>query len=161
MSRTHRSVDMINSLLEVIFKTTDAEALCKANSEKLLLCMEMKFQVCQDLAISCKISIQNLLKHASNKVCGCITQLLMMNEDVVKVVNHFITLTFYQDYILHRSWFYLLKNDLINYEKLDKHLLKLKYDNGEPIFTLHLLKINLHILVAKIASCKLRQDEKK
>ena len=121
----------------------------------------MKFQVCKDLAISCKISIQNLLKHSSNKVFGCITQLLMMNEDVIKVINHFITLNFYQDYILHRSWFYLLQNNLINYEKLDKNLLSLKYDNGEPIFTLHLLKINLHILVAKIASCKQRQDEKK
>ena len=55
----------------------------------------------------------------------------MLNPDVIKVVDHFITLSFYQDYILHKSWFYLLENDLINYEKLEKDLLSLTYDDKE------------------------------
>ena len=104
----------------------------------------MKFQICKDLAISCKISIQNLLKHASHKIYGRITQLVMLNPDVIKVVDHFITLSFYQDYILHKSWFYLLQNDLINYETLEKDLLSLTYDDKEQVFTLHMIKINLH-----------------
>ena len=108
LSRTKRSVQMVNELLDVIFRTSDVANLESKDHEKQLLCVQMKFQICKDLAISCKISIQNLLKHASHKIYGRITQMLMMNPDIIKVINHFITLNFYQDYILHKSWYYLL-----------------------------------------------------
>ena len=74
----------------------------------------MKFQVCADLAKSCKVSIQDLLRHASHKVYGCIMQLMMMNADVIKIIDSYLTLEFFSYELMHKSWYYLLVNDLIS-----------------------------------------------
>ena len=69
LSRTKRSVDMINDLLSAIFVTKDAQA-CEGDHERQMVCILMKFKVCEDLAISCKLTMQQLLQHASHQIYG-------------------------------------------------------------------------------------------
>ena len=71
LSSGNRSVKIVNDLLRVIFQTKDA--INETNMKRQLMCVQMKFQVTADLAKSCKVSIQDLLRHASHKVYGCIT----------------------------------------------------------------------------------------
>ena len=95
-----------------------------------------------------------MLRHASSKVYGCITQLLLMNTDVIKIINSYLTLRFFEEEILQNSWYYLIKNDLLTYEILEKNLLSLTDggDYGKKVFDLGRLKSKLHDLIAKIAT---------
>ena len=72
LSAGNRSVKMVKDLLRVIFNTQDALSE-KDDSRRQLTCIQMKFHICCDLALACKISVQDLLRHASHKVYGCIT----------------------------------------------------------------------------------------
>lgn len=59
----------------------------------------------------------------------------MMNGNVIKIVNSYITLKFFEEEVLHKSWYYLLVNDLITYEGLKENLLKLTFDeNSGTVF---------------------------
>lgn len=84
-----RSVHIVNELLRIIFNTKDAEGEID-NPRRLLVCVQTKFHVCNDLAKSCKISMQDLLRHASHKVFGCITQLVMMHPEIIQIVDSYI-----------------------------------------------------------------------
>ena len=117
----------------------------------------MKFKVCEDLATACKLSIQTLLKYASHKVFGMITYLLMLNRDTLGVINQFIGLHFYENWIIHNSWFYLMEKNLIKYEDLESKLLHLTNEEDKPVFGLKEIKLNLYYLMAKIASSKTSQ----
>ena len=79
---------------------------------------------------------------------------MIMNADVIKIINSYLTLKFFKDEILHKSWYYLLKNNLINYETLEQRVLSLTYDNegSQKIFELEFLKQRLDDLIAKIAT---------
>ena len=117
----------------------------------------MKFHLCQDLAKSCKISIQDLLRHASHKVYGNITQLMLLNPDVIKIISSYITFKFFKEEILPKGWYHLLVNDLLTREILEQNVLTLTDDgsiNGNPLFTLKDLQYELHDLIAKIATNK-------
>ena len=84
----------------------------------------------------------------------------MMNPDIIKMIDHFISLEFYEEHILHRSWFYLVNHQLLDCEKMDQDLLSLKFECGEPIFSLEKFKSNFDHLLCKIASCKKTLEEK-
>ena len=121
------------------------------------MCVQMKFQVCADLAKSSKVSIQDLLRHASHKVYGCITQLMMMNADVINIIDSYITLDFFSNELIHKSWYYLLVNDLISRNILEESILSLTTDvnnSSTPIYTLDRLKKCLHELISRIALTK-------
>lgn len=76
-----------------------------------------------------------------------------MNTDVIKIINSYLTLRFFEEEILQSSWYYLIKNDLLTFEILEKHLLSLTDggDYGKKVFDLGRLKNKLHDLIAKIA----------
>ena len=115
----------------------------------------MKFHVCSDLARACKISVQDLLRHASHKIYGCITQLMMLNPDVLKIIAKYLSLKFFQNEVLHKSWYYLLVNKLINFELLETRILSLtlggELNDKNCLFKLDDLKSRLHDLIARIA----------
>ena len=104
--------------------------------------------------------MQDLLRHASHKVYGCITQLMLMNADVIKIIDAYLTLQFFTHEILHKSWYYLLVNNLINYNILEEKVLSLRHGD-EPIFSLDRLKSKLYELIARIALNKKNANEKK
>ena len=131
-------MEIINKLLRIIFETSDAVNETD-NHERQLTCIQMKFHLCQDLAKACKISIQDLLKHASHKVYGMILQLMLLSPDVIKIISSYITLKFFKEEILHKGWYYLLVNDLLTREILEQNVLSLTEDgseDGDRLFTL-------------------------
>lgn len=88
---------------------------------------------------------------------------MMMNSDVIKIIDSYLTLEFFLEEILHKSWYYLLTNDLINYRILEESVLSLTFDgdhSSKPIFTLDRLKNRLHELIARIALNKKGANEK-
>jgi hypothetical protein len=112
----------------------------------------MKFVICADLARSCKLSMQTILKYASHKVFGLITYLVILNPATITLLDEFVTLQFFTDYILHKSWFYLLKQELITFETLQNNILSIKAGNNkDPYYTLDMLKKNLPALFSRIA----------
>lgn len=123
----------------------------------------MKFHLCCDLAKANKISVQELLRNASSKIYGRIAQLLLLNPHVIKIINSYITLEFFQDEIVHRSWYYLIVNDLLTNEILQERVLSLTFGSGDSrkIFDLKQLKGKLYDLIAKIATNKQTQQQKK
>ena len=80
----------------------------------------------------------------------------MMNPDVIKIINSYLDLKFFEEEILHRSWYYLLANDLLNFEILESKILSLTFggEQTDRIFNLERLKNRLHDLIAKIAKNK-------
>lgn len=79
---------------------------------------------------------------------------MIMNADVIKIINSYLTLKFFKEEILHKSWYYLLVNNLITFEILDQRILSLTVEGegSAKIFELELLKNRLHDLIAKIAT---------
>ena len=55
----------------------------------------MKFHLCKDLAMACKVTVSELLRHASHKIFGCIMQLTLMNTDVIKVISEYLGLEYF------------------------------------------------------------------
>lgn len=60
----------------------------KDNPEELFSCIHMKFILVNDLAISCKLTVENLLRHASHKVYSNITYFLIMSENVLWLISN-------------------------------------------------------------------------
>jgi hypothetical protein len=141
---------MVDHLLTAIFVTEDAESL-KHDPMSQLKCIHMKFVICADLARSCKLSMQTILKYASHQVFGLITYLVILNSDTITLLEEFVTLQFFTDFILHKSWFYLLKEELITYETLQNNILSIKSHNKDTLYTLDNLKKNLPALFSRIA----------
>ena len=86
----------------------------------------MKFVICQDLAKSCKLKIQQLFRYCSEKIYGLLTHLLILNGAVVYLIEEFLGLGFYTDVVFHRSWYYLLKEEILTYDVLERSVLGLK-----------------------------------
>lgn len=107
MSRNKRSVDQVKHMLSVIFVISDADQL-KDQNDRQLDCIVQKFKLCNDLAKTLKISIQDLLKNSSSEICGKITYLLLLNGNVISVIDYFIKVEFFLNVILPRSWYYLI-----------------------------------------------------
>jgi len=90
-----------------------SDATSVLNDEKRLFdCIHMKFILVTDLAISCKMTVQELLRYANQNVYSNITYFLMLHNCVVWLIeNSLCGFTFYKENILHKSWFYLLTNE--------------------------------------------------
>ena len=54
---------------------------------------------------------------------------MMMNSDVIKIIHSYLTLGFFKNEILHKSWYYLLVNDLISFDTLQSRVLSLTFDH--------------------------------
>ena len=81
---------------------------------------------------------------------------MMMNSDVIRIISSYLGLEFFRKEILHKSWYYLLVNNLINFEILQERVLSLTFDreNSAKVFELTDLKSKLHELITKIATNK-------
>jgi hypothetical protein len=96
--------------------------------------------------------MKTLLKHASTKVFGLITYLLILNKATLALIEEFLDLQFFNDEILHKSWFFLLKQDLLTFETLKNTLLSMKHAVTKlPIYDLDSIKKQLPTLFARIA----------
>lgn len=86
----------------------------------------------------------------------------MMNPDVVKIINSYLDLKFFEEEILHKSWHYLLVNNLLTFELLESKILSLTFggEQTDKIFSLDRLKSRLHDLISKIAKNKKGPQEK-
>jgi hypothetical protein len=53
----------------------------------------------------------------------------MINPDTICLIEEFIGIEFFKKEILPKSWFHLMKNNEINADKLEKLILKVKYQD--------------------------------
>ena len=61
---------------------------------------------------------------------------MMMNSDVIRIISSYLGLEFFRKEIVHKSWYYLLVNNLINFEILQERVLSLTFDreNSAKVF---------------------------
>ncbi len=113
------------------------------------------------MALSCKISLQDMLRHSSSSIHGKITYLLMLCGESISIIDYFVGVEFFLSYILPKAWFYLLNHGLITAENLNGTLLKIKW-NSKNLLTKEQIKANLFECIAKIAyTSKLIYSQKK
>jgi hypothetical protein len=99
---------VVNDYLKMILCRSDADEV-SCDQDKLFNCIHMKFIIVTDLAIACKLTVQDLLKHASPRVYSNITYFLLMDEFVVDLIDKSLCgIDFFKSHILPRSWFHLL-----------------------------------------------------
>ena len=112
----------------------------------------MKLKVLRDLSNSCKLTLPDLLRYASQRVYAFLTHLLMLDQKLLPLFQDFIGLEFYKNKIMHKSWFHLLVgHEVLTHEKLKETLLSYKDEQGQQIFSLQGIKRSLYFLFAKIA----------
>ena len=69
----------------------------------------MKFIIVKDLAVACKVSVQDLLTHARPRVYSNITYFLLLDQFVLHLIEESLCgIEFYKTHIMPRSWFHLL-----------------------------------------------------
>jgi hypothetical protein len=90
LSRNKRSVQIALTVLDVIFTTKDIEQLA-GNPNMLLECVVAKFKLLEDLSITLKVPIQELLRYAPDEICGKITYYLMLTGDTINVIDFYMT----------------------------------------------------------------------
>ena len=130
LSREKMSVYMIQKLLEVIFSHEDiTQDQDEAKTHEIL---KDKFKFCADLAQSAKLSISELLTHASKKVCAKLAILVSKSTDTLCLIDYFITIKFFKESILPRAWFPILKDQLLKKKDLDR-LLTTSWQNEKLI----------------------------
>lgn len=149
LSRNKRSVQIALTLMQSIFTIRDVELLIGDNL-KILECISSKFKLLEDLSVTLKVPVQELLKFAPDEVCGKITYYLMLCGDTISVLDYFCTFEFYLGHLLPRSWFFLLQTNKITHEKLQSTLLKLKFKD-RYIITLQGIRENLYECLVQIA----------
>jgi hypothetical protein len=110
LSRGPRSVKIVDAILDKILTVDDARNF-KYLPEKLFELIKTKFKLVCDLARSCRLSVQELLKHASLKIYSQITKLVMLDKLSIPLVELFFTSEFFKNYIIHKSWFHILQDD--------------------------------------------------
>ena len=159
LSRDPRSVEIVDAILEKILTEEDARNF-KDFPDKLFDLIKTKFKLVTDLARSCRLSVQDLLKHASLKVYSQITKLVMIDKLTIPLVDLFFTLEFFKNHILNKSWFHILQDRKFEHQSLKDSLLSYREQDGSLMFSLSSLKCNLHFLFAKIASCKMTPQNK-
>ncbi len=109
LSRDPRSVRIVDAILEKILTEDDARSF-KNFPDKLFDLIKTKFKLVCDLARSCRLSVQDLLKHASLKVYSQITKLVMLDKLTIPLLELFFTLEFFKNHILNKSWFHILQD---------------------------------------------------
>jgi hypothetical protein len=107
LSRDPRSVEIVDAILEKILDEEDARNF-RDFPDKLFDLIKTKFKLVTDLARSCRLSVQDLLKHASLKVYSQITKIVMIDKLSIPLVDLFFTLEFFKNHILNKSWFHIL-----------------------------------------------------
>ena len=117
-----KSVNTIDGLLGKILTLNDARNF-KDGPEKLYSLIKTKFKVVANLAYSCQVSVQDLLMHASLKVYSQITELVMIDKLTIPLLELFITLDFFKNHILHKSWFHILQDGKFEHHNLKSSLL--------------------------------------
>jgi len=122
LSRDPRSVKMVDALLEKILIEEDARSL-KDFPDKLFDLIKTKFKLVTDLARSCRLSVQDLLRHASLKVYSQITKLVMIDKLTIPLLDLFFTLEFFKNHILNKSWFHILQDGNFEHQHLKDSLL--------------------------------------
>jgi hypothetical protein len=160
LSRDPRSVEIVDAILEKILDEEDARNF-RDFPDKLFDLIKTKFKLVTDLARSCRLSVQDLLKHASLKVYSQITKIVMIDKLSIPLVDLFFTLEFFKNYILNKSWFHILQDGNFEHQSLKDSLLSYREQDGSLMFSLSSLKRNLHFLFAKIASCKMTPQNKR
>ena len=114
-----------------------------------------------DLAQSCKLTTQELLKYSSRKVLSKITWLFMIDKSIICLIDAFISIKFFKEYVLPRSWFYLILHNHINQEMIQESILKVKWQD-ERIITEAEIKKGLYECIAQTACSKsLNKSQKK
>ena len=113
---------MVDALLDKILTLDDARNL-KDLPDKLFELIKTKFKLVADLARSCRLSVQDLLKHASLKVYSQITKLVMIDKLTIPLLELFFTLDFFKNHILHKSWFHILQDGKFEHHNLKSSLL--------------------------------------
>ena len=113
---------MIDGILEKILTEDDAKNF-KDGPKKLYDLIKTKFRLVADLARSCRLSVQDLLKHASLKVYSQITKLVMIDKLTIPLLELFFTLDFFKNHILHKSWFHILQDGKFEHHNLKSSLL--------------------------------------
>lgn len=78
LNRCPRSVTIVDRYLKMILCISDAETI-SGDNDTLFECVLMKFRLVRDLATSCRLPVQELLKHASPQIFSNITRLLLLN----------------------------------------------------------------------------------
>lgn len=151
---------MIRKLLEIIFETGDAESL-NEDKDNQFECFLEKFKFCSDLAQSCKLSTQELLRLSSRKIFSQITKILMMNADTICLIDEFIGVEFFKKEILPKAWFHLLKNSEINADQLEKKILEVKYQDDYLIRDSEIKRGLYECLAQTACSKKLTSSQKK
>ena len=159
LSREKISVEMVAKMLEVIFETGDVEPY-KDDKDLQFEIIAEKFKFLQDLAQTCKLSTEELLKFSSRKIFSQITKILIMNTQSICLIDYFIGVDFFKNFLLPKSWFYLMKNDEIDQEKI-QIILKIKWQD-EPMIRENDIKKGLYECIGQTAcSKKLTYAQKK
>ena len=121
--------------------------------------MLQKFIIVNDLAASCNLPVESLLRYASPRIFSNITSFLLTHEGVQSLIEQFLGgLHFFKEHILPRSWFHLLTMDeAAGTEPLSNESLQrlLKYRNpadGRETFSLSQIKLHLYVVISKIAT---------
>lgn len=127
MSMDPRSVGMVAMLLNAIFTISDADYLASSKEKQLDVILK-KFKGLQLLEKTLLVPASNIVRYSSSTICGKITYLSMLQGDSLCVIDDFIGYDFFCNYVLPRSWYYLLNKKKITYDKLKESLLKDQYN---------------------------------
>lgn len=95
------------------------------------------------------MTVQELLKFATKKICAKMISILMSHYDSLCLFDSFIGLRFIKESILPRAWYTLLKNNEINEHEL-ANLYKVQWQNEAFIKKSEVHK-NLFECLAQIA----------
>lgn len=164
-----RTVDIMNGLLDTIFHTSDAHSamnetgsLGESQANKNLLdCVNMKFKLVEDMAVVSRVSVKDILGFADHKIHSKITELVLLHPQVLNFVDHYIGLHAYKSKILNTSWFHLLEEGNLSFEKINNGLVQLKTLTGHPFISMSEIQQNLAPLIAEIAVCDRSMAQKK
>ena len=139
-----RTVDILNGILETTFYTSDAHSTkenqenvsLSAANKNLLDCVNTKFKMVEDMSVVSRVSVSDLLAFADHKIHSRITELVLLHPQVLNFVDHYIGVQEYRSKILNTSWFYLLEEGLLSFEKIQNGLVNLKTLDGKQFITL-------------------------
>ena len=153
LSREKMSVKIVAHLLLKIFTISDLKHV--RDPEDLFQILFERFKLCSDLAKSCKLSVQDLLRFCSRKVYSSILRMIILCPDALKLVETFIGAEFYKKHMLPQSWFHLIKNNEMDSKIVEDIILHLKVNDGKDyLVNIHELKDQLHHCISKIALLK-------
>ena len=71
----------------------------------------------------------------------------MRDKTIICLIDAFISIKFFKEFVLPRSWFYLILEDKINQERIQDSILKIKW-RDEKMITENEIKKGLYQCIA-------------